>query len=122
MPRADLSTRWQSRATICKGKQRLFYSPSEADIETAKRHCHACEVRLPCRAYALLNREDYGVWGETSPDERRRILVLSSIMPDFEAVQMGILNRDLNPEPERLVFNFNVPKFRFDFGTFATAS
>ena len=123
MPRADLPTLWKSKG-LCEGKQRLFYSPNYDDEEAAKRICRDCEVRLPCRAFALLNREEYGVWGGTAEGERRRMLTLSlALNVDFEELQMRILRQE--PEPTSTVtvlrFEFRVPKIRFDFGTSASA-
>jgi WhiB family redox-sensing transcriptional regulator len=40
----------------------------------AKKICAICPVLLPCRAYALVRREAYGVWGGLSERDRARVL------------------------------------------------
>lgn len=46
-------------------------------MEQAKRICRACPVRIQCLGWALENRVTEGVWGGTTPDERRVIRSLS---------------------------------------------
>lgn len=36
--------------------------------------CRACPVRLECLEHALTQREDQGMWGGTTPHERRAML------------------------------------------------
>jgi WhiB family redox-sensing transcriptional regulator len=43
-------------------------------VAAARRVCAGCPVRLECLRTALDNREDYGIWGGTTPDERRDML------------------------------------------------
>lgn len=40
----------------------------------AKSVCSQCEMILPCRTFALINGEEYGVWGGMTPGERREFL------------------------------------------------
>ncbi|MCF6387781.1 WhiB family transcriptional regulator [Mycobacterium sp. MBM] len=37
----------------------------------AKSVCRRCPVMLACREYALENAEPHGIWGATTPAERR---------------------------------------------------
>jgi WhiB family redox-sensing transcriptional regulator len=46
-------------------------------MEEAKRICRACPVQIQCLAWALGNGVADGVWGGTTPDERRVIRSLS---------------------------------------------
>lgn len=39
----------------------------------AKAICRGCPVRRECLAYALANREPFGIWGGCSERERRRL-------------------------------------------------
>lgn len=39
----------------------------------AKAICAGCPVRKECLDYALENEMEYGIWGGTSPTERRRM-------------------------------------------------
>ena len=47
-------------------------------MEEAKRICRVCPVKIQCLAWALGNEVADGVWGGTTPDERRVIRSLSS--------------------------------------------
>lgn len=40
----------------------------------AKRMCEECEVRAQCLEYALMAKIDHGIWGGTSPKERKAML------------------------------------------------
>ena len=40
----------------------------------ATRVCARCPVRRLCLAYALANREQHGIWGGTTPRQRRALL------------------------------------------------
>ena len=42
-------------------------------IDACRAVCAACSVREPCLAYAVEHFVDEGVWGGTSPRERRRM-------------------------------------------------
>lgn len=46
-------------------------------VEQAKRLCRVCPAQLRCLAWALANGVTDGVWGGTTPDERRVIRSLS---------------------------------------------
>lgn len=52
----------------------MFPGPSNPGaVAAAKRVCGTCPLRLPCLAYALDHREEFGVWGGTSVKERHRL-------------------------------------------------
>lgn len=40
----------------------------------AKRECAGCPVRTECLSFALDTHEPYGVWGGTTPAERRDLI------------------------------------------------
>ncbi|HEV3353646.1 MAG TPA: WhiB family transcriptional regulator [Acidimicrobiales bacterium] len=42
-----------------------------ADIEAAKAICATCPVQPECLRYAVETRQEYGIWGGTTEDERR---------------------------------------------------
>lgn len=42
------------------------------DEEGARELCRRCPVQPECLDYALAADERYGVWGATTPEERRR--------------------------------------------------
>ena len=49
-------------------------------MEEAKRICRGCPVQIQCLAWALASGVTDGVWGATTPDERRVIRSLSRKM------------------------------------------
>jgi WhiB family redox-sensing transcriptional regulator len=53
----------------------IFYPEEyeEADVAQAKTICNDCWIKDKCLAYALSTNEKEGVWGGTTPVERRRI-------------------------------------------------
>lgn len=48
--------------------------PRERYYDTATANCAGCPVINQCLTYALENREDEGVWGGTTPKQRRNLL------------------------------------------------
>lgn len=67
---ADLS--WQRHAACCGVNPDVFYVALGGSTKIARAICASCEVQSECLAYALANREAFGVWGGTSERERRR--------------------------------------------------
>lgn len=66
--------RWRHRAR-CRGLATVLFFPVDEDgpeAETAKAVCAECAVTKECLDAALKGKEDYGVWGGTTPRERRR--------------------------------------------------
>lgn len=67
---------WREQAA-CRGEQpELFFpvgtsGPALRQIEQAKEICRSCPVIAQCLAAALANGEDAGIWGGTTPEERR---------------------------------------------------
>jgi WhiB family redox-sensing transcriptional regulator len=71
-----LTGRWRDRANCLGVNPDLFY-PERFDSVTlgaALEACAGCVVRARCLAEALELREDHGVWGGTTREERRRML------------------------------------------------
>jgi WhiB family redox-sensing transcriptional regulator len=61
----------------CRGEDpELFYpvsasGPANAQVEEAKRVCAGCPVTADCLSWALRAGEPAGIWGGTTPEERR---------------------------------------------------
>lgn len=64
---------WRSAAACREADLELFYSERESDEQEALAYCDRCPVLETCRAVALTDREEHGVWGGTTGAERRRI-------------------------------------------------
>ena len=69
---------WQNRAACLSEDPDLFFpigSTGDAvpQIAAAKSICAACPVLAQCLDFALEARQDYGVWGGLTEDERRSL-------------------------------------------------
>lgn len=51
----------------------LFYSDQPSEQESAKRMCTVCPVKAQCLVAALERNERFGIWGGTSPADRKRL-------------------------------------------------
>lgn len=70
---------WRHRSACRDEDPELFFpigttGPALQQVEEAKQVCAVCDVRETCLAYALDSRQDAGVWGGLSEDERRAII------------------------------------------------
>lgn len=65
------------RWAACRGEDpELFFPISStgqalAQITEAKKVCVRCPVRKECLRFALTTRQDHGIWGGLTEDERR---------------------------------------------------
>jgi WhiB family redox-sensing transcriptional regulator len=71
----DLDPAWRTRG-LCRSvdPETFFPAPSEP-AEGAVSLCRNCEVQGSCLAWALDVGDCHGVWGATTPRERRAMLV-----------------------------------------------
>lgn len=51
----------------------LFMAPVYLDLAMAKAACQRCPIIMDCLEYAMLARETDGVWGGTTPMERKNL-------------------------------------------------
>ena len=51
----------------------IFFPETEEAVAAAKAVCAACPVREACLEFALITRQDDGVWGGLEENERRRV-------------------------------------------------
>ncbi len=68
---------WRAGAACLSAEPDLFFpisttGPAEKQIERAKKVCAGCAVRRECLDFALAHDQMYGIWGGTTPDDRRR--------------------------------------------------
>jgi WhiB family transcriptional regulator, redox-sensing transcriptional regulator len=77
---------WQLRAS-CRGPNHaIFFPPARLERREEKRRrearakeiCGTCPVREPCREYALQIKEQHGIWGGMTENERRQQLAAST--------------------------------------------
>ena len=64
---------WQDKAACYGIDPEIFFPASEEDASLALSYCTACGIREICLAWALRNRERYGVWGGLTEQQRRRL-------------------------------------------------
>ncbi len=51
----------------------IFFPESDEQADTAKAVCASCPVREACLEFALITRQDDGVWGGLDENERKRV-------------------------------------------------
>lgn len=71
----DGDVAWRADAACRLVDPDLFFpvgvtGPAIPHIASAKAVCESCRVRQPCLDYALDTRQDAGVWGGLSEEER----------------------------------------------------
>jgi WhiB family redox-sensing transcriptional regulator len=74
----DQFTGWGELAACKDEDSELFFpvsdvGPGARQTAQAKAVCARCPVKADCLGYALDNGLDYGVFGGTTADERRRL-------------------------------------------------
>lgn len=75
MPIVD--AHWMARASCLREDPEIFFpisdSPASDQVLRAKAVCRTCPVVRECLSYALETGERAGIWGGTTPDERRML-------------------------------------------------
>ena len=69
---------WRADAACRFCSPDLFFpagttGPAEHEVEAAKAVCSACPVQSACLLYALQTRQDFGIWGGTTQEERQAL-------------------------------------------------
>jgi WhiB family transcriptional regulator, redox-sensing transcriptional regulator len=69
---------WRNRSACLDESPELFFPignarPAMLQIEAAKAVCRRCTVAAICLDWAIEARQDEGVWGGMSEDERRAL-------------------------------------------------
>jgi len=62
---------WRTHGECLRHDPEIFFPNAAEDPTPAVRICRTCPVQAPCLAAALDTGECDGVWGATTPDERR---------------------------------------------------
>ncbi|HZT67737.1 MAG TPA: WhiB family transcriptional regulator [Acidimicrobiales bacterium] len=70
---------WRSRAACRHMPAEMFFPIGSSgmaaeEVTAAKAVCAGCLVSGPCLDFALVSRQEFGVWGGTDEDERRLLL------------------------------------------------
>ncbi len=64
---------WRLAAACRDLDTAVFFPETEDEIAVAKAVCATCPVREACLEFALITRQDDGVWGGLDENERRRV-------------------------------------------------
>jgi WhiB family redox-sensing transcriptional regulator len=73
---------WRDEALCLQTDPELFFPGKGGSCEPAKRICRGCSVRAECLSHALEHGENDGVWGGTSPRQRRALAQYRHIHPE----------------------------------------
>ncbi|MGN6324512.1 WhiB family transcriptional regulator [Pseudolysinimonas sp.] len=71
--RREVDQDWKDEGLCAETSPDLFFPGKGEPTTPAKKICVACDVKERCLAWALETGEEYGVWGGTSENERRRM-------------------------------------------------
>ena len=66
-------TTWKRDGLCAQTDPELFFPEKGGSVDAARSVCRACPVRTECLDHALDNPDLDGVWGGTSPRQRKRI-------------------------------------------------
>ena len=69
---------WRDQAACRVMPPELFFPSGVTGIavehiDAAKAVCHACPVRDACLRFAFETKQEHGIWGGTTENERRRL-------------------------------------------------
>ena len=62
---------WVTLGACRTAEPDLFFMETDEAQYRAKEYCARCPVSFDCLEHAILNREAFGVWGGTTPLERK---------------------------------------------------
>jgi WhiB family transcriptional regulator, redox-sensing transcriptional regulator len=71
----DTGEAWRTRGVCSGGDPETFFPAPNEPADAAVALCRSCDVQGPCLAWALEVGDCHGVWGGTTPRERRAMLV-----------------------------------------------
>ena len=103
----DEDLTWRVRGVCQSVDPEVFFPAPSEPADAAVALCRTCEVQGPCLAWALEVGDCHGVWGATTPRERRAMLV---------AWQSEEVQRQLAEASSRPVM-LPTPRIRSGFGT-----
>jgi WhiB family transcriptional regulator, redox-sensing transcriptional regulator len=73
-PATDVA--WRARGACRSVDPEIFFPPANEPADTAVAYCRRCAVQAACLAWALQVEDRHGVWGATTPRERRAMQVI----------------------------------------------
>lgn len=90
---------WRLDAACVGYETDLFFpagetGPAVEQIEAAKAVCRECPVQAQCLAFAIVTNQEFGVWGGTTEQERRKLRTV------WLAHRPSLQQRSLRPQPD----------------------
>jgi WhiB family redox-sensing transcriptional regulator len=78
LSQAPAATDWRAQSACLQVNPELFFpvgstGPAVSQVDQAKLVCQRCEVQRVCLEWALEAKQDHGVWGGMTEDERRSL-------------------------------------------------
>ncbi|HKD96221.1 MAG TPA: WhiB family transcriptional regulator [Micromonosporaceae bacterium] len=93
---------WRSRGVCRRHDPETFFPAPSEPPDAALALCRSCEVQGACLAWALDAGDTHGVWGATTPRERRAMAVVWRGDPDDVSLRQPAMGRlVLLPQPRR---------------------
>jgi WhiB family redox-sensing transcriptional regulator len=93
---------WRARGVCRRHDPETFFPAPSEPPDAALALCRTCEVQGACLAWALDAGDTHGVWGATTPRDRRAMAVVWRGDPDeVPAAQPTMGRLVLLPQPRR---------------------
>lgn len=61
------------RQACAKTDPEIFYPVRAGNSNPAMKVCRRCELAEPCLIWALKTRQEFGIWGATTPRQRHKL-------------------------------------------------
>lgn len=106
----ELDPRWADDALCAQVDPELFHPEKGSNPQPAIRLCQTCPVMLHCLETAvLLNPDDTGVWGATTPRQRAQIRRVIASLGDAQPLSAAARQRALRTEAIAKMMADDVP-------------
>lgn len=77
------SDSWKADGLCAQADPEIFFPLKGGSTRQAKLICQGCPVREQCLEWAMATGEPDGIWGGTSPRERRKLRAASAQAADL---------------------------------------
>lgn len=90
---------WHDQARCADMNQAIFYGDENRtgkarhhpnltvdEVARARRVCNACPVQMNCLEWAIVNREEFGIWGGSTAGQRKKWIKA------YESEQAAVIN------------------------------
>jgi WhiB family transcriptional regulator, redox-sensing transcriptional regulator len=102
MQERDEDLSWRARGVCQSVDPEVFFPAPSEPADAAVALCRTCDVQGACLAWALEVGDCHGVWGATTPRERRAMLVAwhsDEIQTQLKAVPAPPVPEPVRPAP-----------------------